>query len=648
MGLFVNKARRLCDRLSMVGLKKSSDIRFKPAFMVGAVLLLLVVPFSSAFALGMGAAMPDSYIGERLSIHIPIFNVKKPDSLEVLLQRSENDSGVVPLDAFIERKNAQLGVRITSEAKTGEPYISFVIEIIDDGDVTSKEFTVLLDLASNNPSSASVDRASTRDAFESSYELSNTTSVVRSNKIMGPYDWAQAGQVAESFGPVLDGQSLWRVARRINKALGVSVDQMMWSLYQNNRNQFSNGSISSLKAGAFLKIPTAQQASQISEQEAKSKIIKFRDLQGSTALQNEAVSLEGKGSEGRDAVAVTNVDEQSFQLTSLDSSDNENGQSSLPVDSQSQDVIASLAEAVGNLTQELIKKDQKISFLEEKVAALEEYAKISASDLPKPQVESAGIIGVEIDGADAKVVLNNVSQPSIEVEAKEIDGGLNASTIKESAFKFKPWYWFVIISAVFFIVVFLFRRHFIELFSSLNLFRDEEKIEFDPSEYHQADSQFSMPSHDVDDSELTVENVNNLNGLSQKSILDAIKTAVQVEDPLSPQTLMDLDGEFSYTEMLSENGSSLNSSDASLSFIERFNSAMAKHDYDFALQLLNMAKGNEIDQESYHYHRLRMYEAMHDEDAFYDYFCEVENEIPSFNPEMQTKISQLVLQMAQQ
>ena len=61
-----------------------------------------------------------------------------------------------------------------------------------------------------------------------------------------------------------------------------------------------------------------------------------------------------------------------------------------------------------------------------------------------------------------------------------------------------------------------------------------------------------------------------------------------------------------------------------------------------------MAKGNEVDQENYHYHRLRMYEVMHDEDAFYDYFCEVENEIPSFNPEIQTKISQLVLQMAQQ
>ena len=346
MGLFVNKACALCDYLSVFGLKNNGGISFKAMSMLGTGLLLIIMPFSSAFALGMGAAMPDSYIGERLSIHIPIFNVKKPDSLEVLLQRSENDSGVVPLDAFIERKNAQLGVRITSEEKTGEPYISFVIEIIDDGDVTSKEFTVLLDLASDNLSRAPVDRVSSRDSSENSYELSNATSVVRSNKVMGPYDWAQAGQVAESFGPVLDGQSLWRVARRINKALGVSVDQMMWSLYQNNRDQFANGSISSLKAGAFLRIPSAQQASQISELEAKSNIIKFRNLRDSATLQNEAVSPESEGLKGQGLVPVTSVAEQSFQLTNLDSSDNENGQSSLAVDSQSQDDIASLAEAL--------------------------------------------------------------------------------------------------------------------------------------------------------------------------------------------------------------------------------------------------------------------------------------------------------------
>jgi len=148
------------------------------------------------------------------------------------------------------------------------------------------------------------------------------------------------------------------------------------------------------------------------------------------------------------------------------------------------------------------------------------------------------------------------------------------------------------------------------------------------------------------DPDLTVENNKpRQNGLSQSSILDAIKTAVQSEDPLSPQTLIDLDGEFSFTEVLSEASEDEGASD--LNFMERFENAVNSSDFGFARQLLGFAKEGEIDLPSYHYHRLRLCEAMNDEDAFYDYYCEVEQLVPSFDTDLQTKISQLVLKMAQ-
>ena len=139
---------------------------------------------------------------------------------------------------------------------------------------------------------------------------------------MGPYDWAVAGQVPEEFGPVLDGQSLWRVARRINKSLDVSIDQMMWSLYQNNRDKFATNSITSLKAGSFLRIPTAQQASSISELAAVRNIKQNISTGGTSApstSNNSTVpsrsSEKSNASEVSASTKSTENEQASFDLT---------------------------------------------------------------------------------------------------------------------------------------------------------------------------------------------------------------------------------------------------------------------------------------------------------------------------------------------
>ena len=133
-------------------LLKLNKLKFKQVWSKLIILALIVMSCawsSVAFALGMGAAEADSYIGERLSVHIPLFNVNEPDELSVLIQRLDNATGNIPLDAKVERKNSQLGIRITSAQITTEPYVGFIIDVVDGGSLVSKEFTVLLDLDSS-------------------------------------------------------------------------------------------------------------------------------------------------------------------------------------------------------------------------------------------------------------------------------------------------------------------------------------------------------------------------------------------------------------------------------------------------------------------------------------------------------------------
>ena len=638
------------------------------------VLLLSVIWSAPVSALGMGAANTESHIGEPLSVHIPIFNVKDPNNLSVILQRTDVSVSETQLQAKIEHLNFQLGIRITSLQPTTEPYMSFVVEVVDGTDVSSKDFTVLLDLksgrqaarlditAQQEPRQIIVDNQIQQPATLQNNFSAPTNSTV-SGSILGPYDWAQAGQVPESFGPVLDGQSLWRVARRINEALGVSIDQMMWSLYELNRDQFSTDSITSLKAGAVLRIPTEAQASQLTELQAKAQIERAGTNTSSSTNSKPATepeSLSDTVTDNTDNIDIHSETTQtakpatttpSFDLTNLKNDGSPSGVGG--GDQQSQQIIASLAEAVGNLTQEVIKKDKKISFLEEKISALEEYAEINSSDLPALQQS----IGDAVQDSSAIVAPNDVvvsSEPSttvddnvpIQVEENVIETEVK-STSEEKSFipSFSLWQILLSVFVLLVVVGLLFRHRLMDLVESLNLTGKDNEIEFDPTMFEQSQS-IQLLDSEMIDPDLTVENNKPKNGLSQNSILDAIKTAVQSEDPLSPQTLIDLDSDdFSYTEMLSEDSDDENESE--LTFMQRFDKAIGNRDYDYARQLLDLAKDNELELSLYHYNRLRLYEEMRDEDAFYDYYCEVEQLVPSFSADVQTSVSKLVLKMAQ-
>jgi len=630
---------------------------------VALVFILSVCSVWSApvSALGMGAATADSHIGEPLSVKIPIFNVKDPNNLSVILQRTDERASSMPLQAKVDYENFQLAIRVSSEKPTSEPYVSFVLEVVDGTDISSKSFTVLLDLdAVPQVSTLIANSESTTVVSAPKVTATNNVAVPlasASGSIMGPYDWAEAGRVPERFGPVLDGQSLWRVARRINRALGVSIDQAMWGLYENNRDQFATDSITSLRAGAILRIPSIEEASRLTERQAKEMIERASKANFSASSFTSEKPIQTAKSQVPEepviasepaAEPVAKTQQQAvetaanFELTGLGEAGSVSGTPG-GIDPQSQQIIASLAEAVGNLTEEVIKKDKKISFLEEKVAALEQYAQVNSADLVTAQspVPQAGNSSIALQ-----------SPPQLQSQPSVASTVASPSWLSELSFG----HYLMIGLLLVLLLVFAFRHRLMMLLESLHISGKSHEIEFDPTKFEHTESVqvFDSPVEIQEDMTVTVdanpvqqrvEPKVNSNGLSQRSILDAIKTAVQTDDPLSPQTLIDLGGEYSYTEMLSEASYSITETD--LSFMERFERAMQQKDFGYANQLLNFARESELDLPFYHYHRLRLFEAMNDEDGFYDYYCEFEQMVPTYSTDLQTKISQLVLSMAQ-
>ena len=99
------------------------------------------------------------------------------------------------------------------------------------------------------------------------------------------------------------GESLSRIAAR-TQPRGVSLDQMLVSLYRSNPQAFINDNINKLKAGSVLTVPPADQAAQLSTQAAREIIIaqssdfgayRQRLAAGATGMTNATPARQAKG-----------------------------------------------------------------------------------------------------------------------------------------------------------------------------------------------------------------------------------------------------------------------------------------------------------------------------------------------------------------
>jgi len=282
------------------------------SFIISLPILFLA---QNALAISLGAAKVESNIGQKLQVFIPIDSIDNGkennfNSLKAEVLNSDQENSQAPLLSVFKDFDRK-GLLISSENIVNDVFINFSIKTNLDGNQRLYEFTTLLD-----PSSQESTKLDAKEILASNEVAPNNQKI---NSLMGPTETLTVGSVPkERFGPVLDGQSLVRVARRINKAYNISVEKMMWNLFKANSKSFLTDSIDSLAAGSILNIPRKHELIDLpSNGISNSRTLNTADIKKDIATSKETVLNE----EIIGDLAIENVNQNEAATPSLESNE---------------------------------------------------------------------------------------------------------------------------------------------------------------------------------------------------------------------------------------------------------------------------------------------------------------------------------------
>lgn len=250
----------------------------------------LALASSPLLALGLGQIEVKSKLSEPLVAEIPIVSssAEELDSMAVKLA-SPDAFARVGLDrpnflaANLEFSVGRNGrgenvIRVTTNSKVDDPYLSFLIEADWGSGKLVREFSVLLDPPYLAPAPRAQVRTATVAPAGPTAAPSQAVPAASADIISAPLAAAgapfagaaqrYAGQVSgDRFGPIASGQTLSQIADSLRPG-DVGLNQMMVALLRANPEAFIDGNVNQLKRGAILRIPGASELSALSAAEA--------------------------------------------------------------------------------------------------------------------------------------------------------------------------------------------------------------------------------------------------------------------------------------------------------------------------------------------------------------------------------------------
>ncbi|MEZ5593799.1 MAG: FimV/HubP family polar landmark protein [Gammaproteobacteria bacterium] len=227
---------------------------------------------NAVYALGVGQVRVQSALNQRLNAEMELFAVK-PDELENLTVKISTQmlSGNISsqpsnFDYTIETRRGRYFLKLLSKQPMREPLLNFLIELEWPKGRLLRELAIFLDPPATSvdptltaglppprqaPSLAPAKPVRTRPGGDSKSVVSRAGGTSTASQAAA----APTGEVVGNYGPVARGETLWRIASRLRPE-GVSVQQMMQALYQNNPRAFSKPGLDYLMAGVTLQVPT--------------------------------------------------------------------------------------------------------------------------------------------------------------------------------------------------------------------------------------------------------------------------------------------------------------------------------------------------------------------------------------------------------
>ncbi len=283
--------------------------------------LCLCSPLASA--LGLGKLNVQSALGESLRAEIEVTNMTPEEQANLRIRVAPPEAyraanvdynPVLPSTrAALEKRDGRLFVRLSSDRSVQEPFVDVILEISWATGRLVREYTLLFDppptirtatpgqapapstatagtttspvisaappaptaLAPARPPSARESREAAREAAREALRERRAAARAAAAE---PRSSEQAGAGARAAGPGADeylvksGDTLSKIAERTQRP-GVSLDQMLVSLYRANPEAFMGSNMNRLKAGVVLSVPSADTAQAVSPSEARKTIV---------------------------------------------------------------------------------------------------------------------------------------------------------------------------------------------------------------------------------------------------------------------------------------------------------------------------------------------------------------------------------------
>jgi pilus assembly protein FimV len=233
----------------------------------------------SGFSLGIGDIRVRSALNQNLNAEIALVGApgENPTNIKVSLASPEKfDEAGVAWSYFLSKikfqpivkPNGAMVIKVTSREALKEPYLNFLLEVSWPKGNLYREFTVLVDPPTDYQepaypvSSTYESRASQQAEPYEPRPRQSATRQIPARSQRSSYNGSYGGQIVSRRN-----DTLWKLAAR-TRGSGVSVEQMMMSLYEKNPHAFFQQNVNALSAGETLKIPEKSVVQQLSKQEA--------------------------------------------------------------------------------------------------------------------------------------------------------------------------------------------------------------------------------------------------------------------------------------------------------------------------------------------------------------------------------------------
>ncbi len=255
---------------------------------------------SQAWALGLGRLSVQSSLGETLRAEIEVTSITPEEAASLRLRvappevyRSsgvEYNAALPSASVQLVQRNGRQVLRVTTERAVLEPFVDLIVEATWASGRLVREYTMLFDPPQSRP--VATPPAETAPVLTPAPSSNVPLAPPPAAPAAAPAPIAAAPRAAAAPAPqparpaagaapasaggdtvrVARGDSLSRIAGRTAPS-GVSLDQMLVSLFRTNPDAFVGDNMNRLKAGSVLTVPSADEAGKITPQEAREVIV---------------------------------------------------------------------------------------------------------------------------------------------------------------------------------------------------------------------------------------------------------------------------------------------------------------------------------------------------------------------------------------